>query len=159
MTENDYQLAWAAYGVAALGCLLVWCKMTGWMWRWLREPLRLLMAVLLLTPSVVDSARDLYAPAVAMTALDLLFQSSNPLRIVAEMAAYGTIVFAIYLLFVFLRWPIENWFKSRQSSAIKVVNAADEPTLREVMARNEADNGNTRFASNGDRHFRIDPRI
>jgi len=37
MNENDYLLAWAAYGVAALGCLLVWLRMTSWMWRYLRE--------------------------------------------------------------------------------------------------------------------------
>ena len=37
MTEQDYLLAWAVYGIAALGCLLVWFRMTGWMWRWLRD--------------------------------------------------------------------------------------------------------------------------
>jgi hypothetical protein len=39
MTENDYTFAWGL-AVAALGCLLVGFKLTGWMWRWLREPLR-----------------------------------------------------------------------------------------------------------------------
>ena len=62
MTENDYLLAWGAYAVAALGCLLVWFQLTGWMWRWLREPLRLLVAVLLLTPTVVDPGKDALAP-------------------------------------------------------------------------------------------------
>ncbi len=159
MTENDYQLAWAAYAFAALGCLLVWCKLTSWMWRWLREPLRLLVAVLLLTPSVVDSARDLYAPAVAMTALDLLFKSSNPLRAVAEMATYGTIAFVVYLVLAGLRWPIENWFNSRRVASVAVVKAEDEPTLREMMAREESDHGMTRLDSQGERRLRIDPRI
>ena len=43
MTENDYLLAWGAYLVAALGCLLVWFRLTGWMWRYVREPLRVLV--------------------------------------------------------------------------------------------------------------------
>ena len=47
MTEQDYLLAWALYAIAALGCLLVWVRMTGWIWRWLREPLRVIVAVLL----------------------------------------------------------------------------------------------------------------
>lgn len=33
MIENDYTLAWGLYAVAALGCLLVSLKPTGWMWR------------------------------------------------------------------------------------------------------------------------------
>ena len=73
MTEQDYLLAWGLYAIAALGCLLVWFRMTGWIWRWLREPLRVVVAVLLLTPTIVDPAKELFAPAIAITALDLLF--------------------------------------------------------------------------------------
>ena len=54
---NDYLLAWAAYGFAALGCLLVWFQITRPLWRALREPLRLIVAVLLLSPTIVDPAR------------------------------------------------------------------------------------------------------
>ena len=57
MIENDYTFAWGLYAVAALGCLLVGFKLTGWMWRWLREPLRVILAVLLLTPTIVDPVR------------------------------------------------------------------------------------------------------
>ena len=70
MTEHDYLLAWSLYGAAALGCLLVWLRMTGWLWRWLREPLRVIMAVLLFSPTVVDPAKEQFAPAIAITALD-----------------------------------------------------------------------------------------
>lgn len=61
MTENDYTFAWGLYAVAALGCLLVGFKLTGWMWRWLREPLRVVLAVLLLTPTIVDPVKDSFA--------------------------------------------------------------------------------------------------
>ena len=77
MTEQDYLLAWAAYALAALGCLLVWLKLTGWMWRWLREPLRVLVMVLLASPTVVDAERGLLAPSIAITAMDLLLKTGN----------------------------------------------------------------------------------
>ena len=96
MIENDYLLAWGAYAIAALGCLLVWFRMTRWMWRYLREPLRVLVAVLLLCPTIVDPAKELFAPAVAIVALDLLFKvGNNAWRAVADLARVVMIAFAI----------------------------------------------------------------
>lgn len=77
MTENDYLIAWGLYAFAALGCLLVWMRMTRWMWRWLRESLRLLLAVLLFCPTIVDPVKDKVAPALAIVALDVLFKVGN----------------------------------------------------------------------------------
>ena len=77
MTENDYLIAWGLYAFAALGCLLVWMRMTRFMWRWLREPLRVLMAVLLFSPTIIDPVKEQFAPAVAITALDLAFKVGN----------------------------------------------------------------------------------
>ena len=116
LPANEYLLAWSAYGIAALGCLLVWLRITRPLWRWLREPLRLIMAVLLLTPTIVDPAKDLFAPAVAITALDLLFKvGSNAWRAVADLALYGLIAFAIYAVFVLIRWLIERRAKQHPS--------------------------------------------
>lgn len=118
MTENDYTLAWGLYAVAALGCLLVGFKLTGWMWRWLREPLRVLLAVLLLTPTIVDPAKDSFAPAIAITALDVAFKvGNNAWRAVSDFAMYGMIAFALYFLFVLLRWPLEKRARERRAQA------------------------------------------
>lgn len=118
MTENDYNLAWGLYAVAALGCLWVGFKITGWMWRWLREPLRVILAVLLLTPTVVDPAKDAVAPAIAITALDLAFKvGNNAWRAISDFAMYGMIAFALYLLFVLLRWPLEKRARERRAQA------------------------------------------
>lgn len=104
MIENDYQLAWGMYAVSALGCMLAWFYFTGWMWRYLREPLRLLAAVALFTPTLVNPASGLYAPALAITAMDLLFKDSDYLwRSVADLMMYGAFVFAVYALFVLVR--------------------------------------------------------
>lgn len=119
MNENDYLLAWAAYGIAALGCLLVWMRLTSWMWRYLREPLRVLMAVLLFSPTIVDPARELFAPALAVTAMDILLKvGNNAWRAVADLALYSLIALAMYLLFVAVRWPIERWWKGRQGEHV-----------------------------------------
>lgn len=159
MTEQDYLLAWGVYAVSALGCLLVWCRMTGWIWRWLREPLRVLVAVLLLTPTIVDPGKDLFAPAVAITALDVLFKvGNNAWRAVADLAIYGLIALAVWLAYAGLRWPVERWWQARRGVQSGVAEE-DEPTLREMMARDERLDADTRLDAHGDRRLRIEPRL
>ena len=93
--------------LAAFGCLLVWFRLTGWMWRYLREPLWVLMTVLLFTPTIVDPAKEQFAPAVAISAMDLLLDVGNNVwRAVADLAMYSLIALALYLLFVAIRWPL-----------------------------------------------------
>lgn len=118
MTEQDYLLAWSVYAAAALGCLLVGWHITGWMWRWLREPLRVVLAVLLLTPTIVDPVKDSFAPAIAITALDVAFKvGNNAWRAVSDFAMYGMIAFGLYFLFVLLRWPLEKRAHARREQA------------------------------------------
>ena len=132
MNEHDYLLAWAVYGIAALGCLAVVFQLTGWMWRYLREPLRLVIAVLLLTPTIVDPSKELFAPAIAITALDLAFKVGNNVwKAVADLSMYGLIAFVVYLLFVLLRWPVERWLRTRKRAREDAVE--DPRTLRERM--------------------------
>lgn len=149
---NDYLLAWAAYGVAALGCLLVWFRITRPLWRALREPLRLIVAVLLLSPTIVDPARELFAPSIAITALDLLFKvGTNAWRAVADLALYGLIAFALYALLVAIRWPIERRIRQRRAQTAD----EDTRTLRERLRDDEDDDEYpaVRYPS------RIEPRL
>lgn len=130
MTEQDYLLAWTIYAVAALGCLLVGFRITGWMWRGLREPLRVVMAVLLFTPTLVDPVRDLHAPALAISALDLLFNvGSNVWRAVTDLATFGMAAFVLYFLFVAIRWPLQRRSRARRAA----VEAVREPTMSELL--------------------------
>lgn len=153
MIENEYLLAWAIYAVAALGCLLVWFRMTGWMWRWVREPLRVVMGVLLLTPTLVDQARDLYAPALAITALDLLFHAgSSAWRSVSDLVLYSLSALCFYLVLAVLRWLVQRWLQDGREEQAPA--ADEEPTLRELMARQPAGTGDRQ----GPR-LRIEPRI
>ena len=157
MNENDYQLAWSAYLIAAFGCLLVWLKLTSWMWRYLREPLRVLVLVLLFTPTIVDPTQELFAPALAITAMDLLLDvGNNAWRAVADLSMYGLIAFALYLLFALIRWPIERWRHAHKGSQPA---GGNEPTLRELTARQPHDAADTRYDARGDRRLRVEPRL
>ena len=118
MTENDYLLAWGLYAFAALGCLLVGCRMTRFMWRWLREPLRILMAVLLFSPTIIDPVKEKYAPAVAITALDLAFKVGNNVwRAASDLLMYAILALCLYAVFVLIRWPIERARKAKATAA------------------------------------------
>lgn len=155
MTEDDYTLAWAAYAVAALGCLLVWCLMTDWMWRWLREPLRLVVAVLLFTPTVVDPGKGDLAPAIAIVAMDLLLDvGDNALRAIADLSSYMLVAFGAYLVFVAIRWAIGRAIRSNRQLRNVVAPVEPEPTLGEMLA-----DGNTWIDQNGDRRLRVDPHF
>ncbi|WP_093413435.1 MULTISPECIES: MFS transporter [unclassified Pseudomonas] len=130
MTENDYLIAWGLYAFAALGCLLVWMRMTRWMWRYLREPLRLIMAVLLFSPTIIDPVKEKFAPAIAITALDLLFKvGNNAWRAISDLFMYGMIALGFYLVLVLIRFPIERASAARkaQAEAKKAAARAAEP--------------------------------
>ncbi|BBT39137.1 MFS transporter [Pseudomonas putida] len=136
MTENDYTLAWGLYALAALGCLWVGFKLTGWMWRWLREPLWVVMAVLLLTPTIVDPVKESFAPAIAITALDVAFKvGNNAWRAASDLAMYGLIAFILYGVFVVVRWPLEKRARERWTkadAAAKRQAAEDEQVMVEA---------------------------
>lgn len=105
MFENDYPLAWSIYLLGALGGFLVWWRLTRWMWRYLREPLWILGAALLLTPTLMDAERGFQAPAIAITAMELVFgMGDSAWRAVSDLVLSLLIGLAIYLVFVAARW-------------------------------------------------------
>lgn len=168
MIEQDYTLAWGLYAVAALGCLLVAFKLTGWMWRWLREPLRVIVAVLLFTPTIVDPVKDSFAPAVAITALDLAFKvGNNAWRAASDLAMYGMIAFGLYLLFVLLRWPLEKRARERREkaeAAAKRQEAEDQQIMTEATVADRRDRYREEPAAPAPRRpsnggGRVEPRI
>ncbi len=153
--HNDYLLAWSLYLVAALGCLLVWFRATRWMWRGLREPLRLIVAVLLFTPTIVEPEKELFAPAVAITAMDMLLDvGNNAWRAVADLAVYGLIALVLYLLLVLVRWPLERKARQRRAAREGERQEDDPRTLRERLEADETE----REAPRG-RYLRTEPRL
>lgn len=142
MTVNDYEMAWGIYAVSALGCMLAWFYFTGWMWRYAREPLRVLAAVMLFTPTIVDPARDFYAPSIAITVMDILFKDSNDLwRSVADLLMYGAFVFAAYAVFVVVRLLLKSKKRGEQAAERQAAydaeqnDAEPELTLQQMLNR------------------------
>jgi hypothetical protein len=118
MTDNDYLIAWGLYAFAALGCLLVWFKLTGWMWRYLREPLRVIGAVLLFCPTIIDPAKEQYAPALAISVLDLALKVGNNVwRAALDLSTYGAIALGAYVIFALIRLPFLRAKKARLAHA------------------------------------------
>lgn len=146
MTENDYLTAWGLYAVAALGCLLVWFKLTGWMWRYLREPLWVLAAVLLFTPTLVEKHQELYAPALAISALDLgLKVGSNVWQALSDLTMYGMFAFIAYLVFVAIRWP----FLKRRQQRLAAQEAAAAQRAAAEKAEVEAQRSDDAYPADG----------
>ncbi len=163
MTENDYLIAWGLYAFAAVGCLLVWMRMTRWMWRWLREPLRVLMAVLLFSPTIIDPVKEKFAPAIAITALDLAFKvGNNAWRAISELLMYAMIAFGLYLIFVLIRFPIErasNARKEQAEAARAAARAEDERDADQPFGGAGDDRyGRPPVPSNPQR-MRVEPRL
>lgn len=162
MTENDYLIAWGLYAFAALGCLLVWMRITRWMWRWLREPLRLLMAVSLFSPTIIDPVKEKVAPAIAITVLDLLFKvGNNAWRAISDLFMYSMIAFGLYLVLVAIRFPIERASKARKerAEAAKAAARTDEPEGDQPFGGAGDDRyGRPPVPSNPQR-LRVEPRL
>lgn len=155
MTEHDYLIAWAVYGVAALGCLWVCFKATGWMWRWLREPIRLIVALILFSPTIADPEHSFYAPSSAIVVMDLGFHVGNSAwRAVAEMALYGCIAFAAYFIFALIRWLFQR-SRRNDEAANQTPPPADQP------APTAANNPSPSFPPSRvpERRTRIEPRL
>ncbi|WP_296180746.1 MFS transporter [Pseudomonas sp. UBA1879] len=168
MTDNDYLIAWGLYAFAALGCLLVWFKLTGWMWRYLREPLRVIGAVLLFCPTIVDPAKEIYAPALAISVLDLgLKVGNNVWRAALDLSTYGAIALGLYVVFALIRLPFLRKKKARQAHAdAAAAQAAAEQKPHADDDEPFATQGPSRFASpaapanggNVGRH-RVEPKL
>ncbi|MDR6232924.1 MFS transporter [Pseudomonas oryzihabitans] len=137
MTDQEYLIAWAIYAVAALLLLVVTFKATGWLWRWLREPIRLVAAVLMVTPVLVDAEHGFYAPAIAVTVLDLVFKVGNSAwSAVANLAAAGVIGVVLYLLFVLCRWLY--WRSHPRPVPVAAQTPADDPLPESPTTRQGA---------------------
>ncbi|WP_256600431.1 MULTISPECIES: MFS transporter [unclassified Pseudomonas] len=169
MTDNDYLIAWGLYAFAALGCLLVWFKLTGWMWRYLREPLRVIGAVLLFCPTVIDPVKETYAPALAISVLDLgLKVGNNVWRAALDLSTYGAIALGVYVVFALIRLPFLRKKKARQAHAEAVAAQAaaeeeenDEPFAAQVPSRySSAATPPSKGGSGGTAgRYRVEPKL
>ncbi|MEH6492801.1 MFS transporter [Halopseudomonas sp.] len=111
--ESEYQTVWLVYLAAAAGCWLVWWQLTGLIkWWFIHEPLWIIMAVLLFTPTEAEVGAGWQAPAFLIYLLDTLLDTGdNQARMLGELSLVMTLAFAVYLVFVGLRALYHHWRK------------------------------------------------
>ncbi|WP_152486863.1 MFS transporter [Halopseudomonas pelagia] len=113
--EPEYQIMWMIY-LAAAGCAwLVWWKMTSWIPLWyVREPLWLVVAVLLFTPVRVVPTEVWLAPATMIFLLDTVLDTGdNEARVLGELALAMGIAVLGYFAFAAGRAGWKHWRKQQ----------------------------------------------
>ncbi|MEH6566049.1 MAG: hypothetical protein V7756_12045 [Halopseudomonas sp.] len=117
--ESEYQSVWLVYLAAATGCWLVWWKLAGlFKWWFIREPLWIIMAVLLFTPTQAEVGSQWQAPAFLIFLLDTVLDTGeNQARMLGELSLVMTLAFAAYLFLAGLRGLYWYWRKPEEPAA------------------------------------------
>lgn len=126
MFENEYQIAWGIYCAAGLLAMLVWFKMTGWMWRYLREPLWILMALIIFTPAVAGGNPAQYSPAIVVIAADKVLHHGTGVFALEMLLSYAIIAFAAYIVFALVRLPFLIYFNKRKKAKAQAKQYAEQ---------------------------------
>ena len=103
LTNDEYLLTWAVYGLSVLGLAIVWWRVTRPLAAsWWKSFLRLWPVLLLLMPAFVISGNERMAPAILILMLEnTIVDVSNPLRV------QGPLIFATVLtLILALLWML-----------------------------------------------------
>lgn len=109
MDQQDYFILWSVYLCAALILLLASVFFTNFLWRFLKEPIVIIIAILLFYPILIDPDKNQYAPAIAVMAMDFLMHVGDHQIAIANDLFYKIeIVLIAYFVFaIFIRWPVE----------------------------------------------------
>ena len=109
--EAEYQTVWMIYLAAAVCCWLVWTQLTRWIrWWFIREPLWLVMAVILFTPARIDPLKPELAPAAIGWALDTALGTDGDTGpLLAQLTLVMTLAALAYIGFACLRLGWRYW--------------------------------------------------
>jgi hypothetical protein len=100
-TTTDYIMAWSIYLLSAVAVMVVFWRLSAGAWTWLRDALRVILAVVLITPASVDGTQEHLAPAVFVVVYELLTAADGglgPLVGVRMLLVAGFAVCAAWLL-------------------------------------------------------------
>lgn len=120
MDQQDYFILWSVYLCAAFVLVLASIFFTSFLWRFLKEPIVIVVVILLFYPTIIDPEKAQYAPAIAVMAVDFVMHVgeheivlADKLFYIIKMTLIGYFIFAL-----FIRWPIEffvrKWWRNRQ---------------------------------------------
>lgn len=100
-TASDYIMAWSIYLLSALAVMVVYWRLTSRLWGWLADALRVVFAVVVLTPASVDGTQEHLAPAAIVVGYEFLTAENGglgPLLGVRMLLIAGFAVLAAWLL-------------------------------------------------------------
>jgi hypothetical protein len=109
--ESEYEMVWMVYLAAAACGWLVWWKITSFIpWWFIREPLWLMMAVLLFTPVRVAPMEVAQAPATIILLFDTVLGSGDDqARMLGDLSLVMGLVLGAYIVFALLRAAWIQW--------------------------------------------------
>lgn len=121
MNQQDYFILWSVYAAAAFVLLLASIFFTSFLWRFIKEPIILVIAILLFSPTLINPEQSQYAPAIAVMAMDFLMQvGDHQIAIANELLYRVEIALAVYFIFaIFIRWPIEHGLRKWQQKRLE----------------------------------------
>lgn len=129
LTSTDYLMAWSIYLLSAAALLLTAWRITRPFWIWLRDPLRIVSAVLLLMPAEVDPEKGYYAPAVFVVAFELLSVQgggTGALIGVRLLLVSLAAILAVWILRLLWYWLLGSR-KNKPSSGARTAAARGKP--------------------------------
>ena len=121
MSQQDYFILWSIYSVTAVILLLASIFFTGFLWRIIKEPIVIIVAILLFYPIIIDPEKAQYAPAISVMAIDFLMGvGDHQVAIINQLVYCIEMALVVYFIFaIFIRWPIEivfrKWYKNRKA--------------------------------------------
>lgn len=105
LTATDYLMAWSVYLFAGLAFQLAIWRWTRRLWWWIRDPLRVALAVLVFTPAAVDGTTGHFAPAAYVVAYELLTAPEGGMGALIGVRLLLVLIFSVLaLLVVRLAW-------------------------------------------------------
>ncbi len=118
LSANDYLIAWSTYLLSAAVLLITGWRLTSRMWSWVKDPLRVMAAVVLLTPASVDGDPAHLAPAVVIVGFELLTAEDGGLGPLLGVRLLLILIFAVlgvWLLRLLWFWLVDS--RTRVSKA------------------------------------------
>lgn len=131
LSSHDYLIAWSVYLLSATVLLITGWRLTSWMWSWVKDPLRVMAAVLLLTPASVDGDPAHLAPALIIVGFELLTAEDGGLGPLLGVRLLLILIFAV--LGVWLLRLLWFWLVGSRTRVSKPAVASARP--RAVAAR------------------------
>lgn len=95
LSATDYVMAWSIYLLGAGALLIAAWRLSRGLWRWIREPLRVALAIVVLMPAAVDEAAEHLAPAVFVIGFELLSAPEGGMGALLGVRMLLVVIFAV----------------------------------------------------------------